>query len=96
MPGYFLGVLHEIKDAAAFRAYQQVAEPTIAQYGGKLVFLSSEVEACDGDWSPMGIVLTEFESSGQARKWYNSPEYQAVVGQLLTSTDSNTVFIDTD
>jgi uncharacterized protein (DUF1330 family) len=96
MPGYFMGVLHGISDEEAFGAYQHVAEPTISQYGGKMVFLSSGVEAGDGDWSPMGIVLFEFESGDQARKWYNSPEYQAVVGQRLASTESNTVFIDTD
>ena len=44
----------------------------------------------------MAMVLFEFESSAQARKWYNSPEYQAVVGQRISSTDSNTVFIDVD
>jgi uncharacterized protein (DUF1330 family) len=89
-----MGVVHSISDAEAFGAYQQVAEPTLAKYGGKMVLLSSGVEAGDGDWSPMGIVLFEFKSGRQARKWYNSPEYQAIVGQRLASTDSNTVFID--
>ena len=40
--------------------------------------------------------MFEFESGAQARKWYNSPEYQAVIGQRLASTNSNTVFIDVD
>ena len=96
MPGYFMGMVHGITDEAAFGAYQHVAEPIIKQYGGKTVFVSSGVEAGDGDWSPMGISLVEFESSDQARKWYNSPEYQAVIRQRLASTDSNTVFIDID
>ena len=94
MPGYFMGVVHGVTDGEAFGAYQKVAEPTIEQYGGKMVFVSNNVEAGDGNWSPMAIVLFEFESSEQARKWYNSPEYQAVIGQRITSTDSNTVFID--
>jgi len=89
-----MGVIHGIKDEAAFKAYRDVAGPTIGQYGGKPVFISSGVEAGDGDCSPMGIVLFEFESSEQARKWYNSPEYQAVIGQRLANTDSNTVLID--
>ena len=91
-----MGMLHGIKDEEVYEAYQQAAEPTIAQYGGKMVFVSSGVEAGDGDWSPMGIILYEFESSDQARRWYNSPEYQAVIEQRLASTDSNTVFIDID
>ena len=96
MPGYFLGVTHGVNDEAAFGAYQGVAMPTIEQYGGKMVWVSTGVEAGDGDWSPQGLILFEFESGAQARKWYNSPEYQAVIGQRLASTDSNTVFIDVE
>ena len=89
-----MGVLHGINDEAAFGDYRQAARSTSTQYGGKIVFSSSGVEAADGDWSPMGIVLVESESGEQARKWYNSPEYQAVIGQRLAATDSNSVFID--
>lgn len=89
-------MIHGIKDQEAFGAYQRIAEPTIKKYGGKTVFVSSGVDPGDGDWSPMGISMVQFESSDQARKWYNSPEYQAVIGQRLASTDSNTVFIDVD
>ena len=96
MPGYFMGMVHGIKDEAAFEAYQLVAEPIIKQYGGKTIFVSSGVEPGDGDWSPLGISLVEFKNSDEARKWYNSPEYQAVIGQRIASTDSNTVFIDID
>ena len=44
----------------------------------------------------MGIIVVEFESAEASRKWYNSPEYQAVIGQRLSSTDSNTVSMDVD
>ena len=94
MPGYFTGIVNGIKDGESFGAYQKVAEPNIAQYGGKMNWVSTGVESGDGDWSPMGVLLFEFESSEQARKWYNSPEYQAVIGQRISSTDSATIFID--
>ena len=44
----------------------------------------------------MGIIVVEFESSEQSRKWYNSAEYQAVIGQRLDSTDSTAVFMDVE
>ena len=94
MPGYFMGILHGVSDEAAFDVYQKAAEPTISRYGGKMIFVSAEVEAGDGDWEPMSIALFEFESSEQARKWYNSSDYQQVIGKRLASTESNTVFID--
>jgi uncharacterized protein (DUF1330 family) len=96
MPGYFMGMVHGVNDPEAFGAYQGVAEPTIEQYGGNMVFFNQQIEDGNGDWSPLGIVLFEFESAAKARKWYNSPKYQAVIGQRISSTDSNTVFIDVD
>ena len=44
----------------------------------------------------MGIIVVEFESSEQFQKWYNSAEYQAVIGQRIDCTDSNTVFMDVE
>ena len=96
MPGYVIGQLNEIKNAEAFAAYQGAAGPTVRQYGGKLVFNSMKVDAGDGDWSPAGMVILEFESVEQARKWYNSPEYQAVIGQRLNSAASAVIIVDGD
>ncbi len=68
MPGYVIGQLKEITNADGFGAYQGAAGPTVVQYGGKMNWVSTGVESGDGDWSPMGVILFEFESSEQARK----------------------------
>ena len=47
-----MGVIHGVNDEAAFGAYQGVAMPTIEQYGGKMVWVSTGVEVGNGDWSP--------------------------------------------
>ena len=64
------------------------------QYGGKVVINSAKKNAADGGWAPTTIVVVEFESVEQAYKRYNSPEYQAVIGQRLAATDSATAFIN--
>ena len=91
-----MGMVHGIKHEATFGAYHDVAVPIIEAAGGKMVWFSQDIQAAAGDWAPMAMVLFEFESSEQAHKWYNSPEYQAVIGQRLSSTDSNTVFINVE
>ena len=48
----------EISEADAFAAEKDAAGPTVAQYGGKLVFNSTG----DRGWSPAAIVVLEFES----------------------------------
>ena len=59
-----------------------------------MLWVSTGIEVADGSWAPQGMILFESESSEQVRKWYNSPEYQAVVGQRISSTDSATAFVD--
>ncbi len=91
-----MGMVRAIKDGEAFGAYQQVALPTIEKFGGKPLFFSTNIEAADGDWAPMGIIVIQFESSEQSRKWYNSAEHQAVIGQRIDCADSNTVSVDVE
>ena len=68
----------------------------MAQYGGKLVINSTKIDSGDGDWNPAGMVVLEFENVDLARKWYNSPEYQAVIGQRFNSADSAVIIVDGD
>ena len=96
MPGYIIGQLREITDVDAFGAYQGAAIPVVRQYGGKLLMNSSKIDAANGDWSPEGMVVSEFESVEQARKFYDSPEYQAVFGQRFDSADSAVIIVDGD
>ena len=39
-----MGMVHGVNDPEAFGAYQDVAEPTIEQYGGKMVFLANRLK----------------------------------------------------
>ena len=94
MAAYVIAALQKVNDPAGFAAYQQVAIPTVYQYGGNLVVGSTKIEVADGNWSPVGIVVAEFESLERAKAWYYGPEYQAVVGQRLQSVDSGVIFVD--
>jgi uncharacterized protein (DUF1330 family) len=42
------------------------------------------------------VVVVEFESYEQAKKFYDSPEYQAVIKQRFDSADSAVIIADGD
>ena len=63
-----MGMVRAIKDGEAFGAYQKVALPTIEIFGGKPLFFSTNIEAVDGDWIPMSIIVVQLEGSEQSRK----------------------------
>ncbi len=77
MPGYVVvGV--DVHDPEAYRAYQQQVPATLEQYGGRFVVRGGEFEALEGQ-PPPRLVVIEFPSVEQARTWYASPEYQAIL-----------------
>ncbi len=94
MAAWVIGAIQKVNDADGFAAYGAVAGPTVAQYGGKRVAGGTKIEIADGTWSPAGMVVLEFENMTKAKEWYNSPEYQAVVGQRISTSDSGLIFVD--
>ncbi len=94
MPAWVFGVANSVSDPAGFGEYQNLASPTVQQYGGKLIAGGMVAEVGDGNWSPVGIVAIEFPSMDQLKTWYNSPEYQAVIDGRLTTTEGGVVFVD--
>ena len=94
MAVYAIGAVLSVSDPETFSAYQQAAGPTLAQYGGKILGGGTNVEVADGTWSPVGMVVIEFESMAKAKEWYNSQEYSAIKSQRHDNTDSGLVFLD--
>ena len=88
MPGYIIATLNSIKDPETFAAYQKSASTIFAQYGGRFLLNSQDVEILDGDWKPSGVVVVEFESYESAKRFYYSSEYQEIIGQRFNSSDS--------
>jgi uncharacterized protein (DUF1330 family) len=94
MVAWAIGATLSVNDEAAFSAYGAVAGPTVGKYGGKRVAGGTKIEVADGTWVPSGMVVLEFESLAKAKEWYNSPEYQAVVGERLKASDGGLIFVD--
>ena len=94
MAAWVIGAVQKVNDPAGFAAYGGVAGATLEQYGGKRVAGGTSIEVADGTWSPSGVVVFEFENMAKAKEWYNSPEYQAIVGQRLSTADSGLIFVE--
>ena len=90
MAGYIIADI-DVTDPAGFEEYQNLAGPTVVSYGGKFIAGSKTVEVMEGDWVPQGFIIAEFESLEQAKRWYNSPEYQAVLPMRKNSTNSGLI-----
>lgn len=86
MAAYFIAQ-YVVKNPALYGEYQQGAGPTIAKHGAELVSLDVGAETIEGTPPGPQTVILKFEDTAAAKAWYESPEYQAVVGKRLEATE---------
>jgi uncharacterized protein (DUF1330 family) len=67
-----------IIDPDGIQEYIRQAPPILERYGGKLLTAGGTIETLEGDWHPRMLVILEFESLEQAKRWYYSDEYTHV------------------
>ncbi len=86
MPVYFVAQ-YVVNDRDLYGEYAQGAGPTIAAHGGELVALDIAAETIEGKPPGPQTVILKFDSVEKAKEWYNSPDYQKVVGKRLAATE---------
>jgi uncharacterized protein (DUF1330 family) len=58
--------------------YLERIQATLEPFEGRFLVHGPQVEVIEGEW-PGSIVIIEFPSPDQARQWYASPGYQAIL-----------------
>ncbi len=78
MPAYCVGQIR-VKNAEAWEDYRSRVGDTISQYGGELLFRGQQEQVFNGEMLPDKLVVLQFEDIDTAKRWHDSPEYQALV-----------------
>jgi len=84
----------EVIDPAVYEEYRKLAPATIAKYGGKYLVRGGAVETKEGSWRPKRLVVLEFASLDQARKWYHSPEYAPALALRAKAARSKVLLVE--
>lgn len=90
----YLVVNCTVKDMNLLNQYIAGAGASLGVVPVKLLAMDNDSETVEGTPAGSRTVLLEFDSKDDFRTWYNSPEYQAVVGQRLEATEGFAVVID--
>lgn len=77
---------YRITDQDAYKPYLGQVVDTLKAHGAEIVVADFESEAIEGDPGHVTVVL-KFASKEAARGWFDSPEYQAIIG---LRTDNST------
>ena len=84
--GYWLSAYRSIKNPDKLAAYAKLAGPAIQAAGGRFLVRSPSPAKTYEAGVAQRTVIIEFPDMESARKWYDSPEYQAVLPKRLATT----------
>ena len=66
----------QVTDAKVFEEYRALVPATVQQYGGRFLVRGGKMETMEGNRPFTRLVVIEFPSMEQAKRWYDSEEYR--------------------
>ena len=93
MPAYVIADV-VVTDPKLFEDYKKLVPATVEKYGGRFAVRGGEVETKEGGWKPARLVVLEFPTMEQARKWYDSPEYAPALALRLRAASAKLIFVE--
>jgi uncharacterized protein (DUF1330 family) len=84
----------DVHNAPGLEEYRKQVPATIAKYGGRFVVRGGKFETLEGRWQPKRLVVLEFPSFEQAKRWYDSEEYRPLKAMRFKAATSNLIIVD--
>ena len=84
----------DVHDAALFEEYRKLAPATIAKHGGKYLVRGGATDSKEGGWTPKRMVVLEFPTMDQARKWYHSTDYAPALAMRLKAAKNRMLIVE--
>jgi uncharacterized protein (DUF1330 family) len=90
----YLIALETVHDEAMFAEYRKGVVGTLTPFGGQFVARGGKYTVLEGEWPHSRTVIIEFPSRDAAEGWYNSADYQKIIGLRHKSSSGNLVILD--
>jgi uncharacterized protein (DUF1330 family) len=93
MAAYLLAQI-DVTDPGAYKLYTDRTPDVIRQYGGRLIVRGGNPDALEGTLVASRVVIIEFADKAAARRFYASPEYQAILPLRLAASRGRMTLLD--
>ena len=93
MAAYIIAEI-EITDPDTYDQYRAQTPGVIVQYGGRFIVRGGKAETLEGDREPGRLVVIEFPDATAARRFYDSPEYQAIIGLRQQASKGRLILVE--
>ena len=93
MPVYIIGSI-AIRDWDEYTKYQDGFAEIFSRYEGELLAVSDQPEVIEGEWPFTRAVVLRFPDAAEARRWYDSPEYQDLARHRWRASEASIVAVE--
>ena len=90
----YLIVNDSVTNADSLRAYFSAVGETLKDRDIDVLVSTREAETIEGEAAGPRVVVMRFPDRDAFREWYDSAEYQAIIGMRLGSTEGFAVLAD--
>ena len=84
----------EVTDPETYQSYRAQTPDVVARYGGRFLVRGGATETLEGEGQPGRMVVLEFPDLAAARRFYASPEYQAIIGIRHQAATSRLILVE--
>ena len=78
-----------IHDRATYANYEAGFGAIFARYEGQMLSVDDNPEVLEGEWPHSRTVIIQFPSADEAKRWFDSPEYQALAEHRKAASIGN-------
>jgi uncharacterized protein (DUF1330 family) len=93
MSAYLIAQVN-VTDPELFATYGSQVPAVIEQYGGRYLVRGGATEAVEGSWTPARLVVVEFPSMAQLKRFYHSDEYAPLIELRNQSARTDLTFAE--
>jgi uncharacterized protein (DUF1330 family) len=93
MPAYIIAEI-TVHDPQTYDRYRAQTPAAVERYGGRFVVRGGDPEALEGGSRPERVVVLEFPDRAQAKRFYDSPEYRAILPLRLAASEGSLLLVD--
>ena len=93
MAAYFI-VDVDVHDQQGIEAYRKGVPATVAKHGGRFLVRGGAWSRLEGEWEPKRLVVLEFPSMEQARRWYDSEDYRELKALRMKTAKTQLLLVE--
>jgi uncharacterized protein (DUF1330 family) len=93
MSCYFIAQIN-IKKPNGYQKYLDGFAEVFEKFEGEVVAVDDAVDVLEGKWPFRRTVIIRFPDEAEARRWYDSTEYQELMKFRRRASHSNIILVD--